>query len=59
MQVDDLQSTIEDEIKFSPEDFKSLPEDLKATIVEKVSAEQERSTMEMNGSLEPMQIEKA
>ncbi|KAI5080668.1 hypothetical protein GOP47_0003851 [Adiantum capillus-veneris] len=56
--VDDLQSTIEDEAKFLPEDFKSVAEDIKGAAIERISTEQERAIVEPEGSMEPMQIEK-
>ncbi|MCO5583458.1 hypothetical protein L7F22_037369 [Adiantum nelumboides] len=56
--VDDLQSTIEDEVKFLPEDFKSIAEDMKGATIERASTEQEKSIVQPDGSMEPMQIEK-
>lgn len=60
--VDDLQSTIEDELK-NPSEDKILLEDPKNRNVEKVMTEAEQDmgkpVMDTNGSAEPMQIERS
>ncbi|KAH7352442.1 hypothetical protein KP509_19G045300 [Ceratopteris richardii] len=56
--VDDLQSTIEEEVKFLPEDVRSIPEDLKGSTTERELIEQDKSGVEPDGSIEPTNVDR-